>query len=826
MNASNTIDFRTLNPRAQDLIRQRAFRQRHGDNSRLTAEEEVIIQEGLGRSEAILPETVIREAKEASVSIAKNYKLLKETLERYEDAIRKRWVKKKRDVRKEILLDAWGKYRPMAVCHRPDLQAFRRASGGRGARGSVTDSVDVYMWPHVNLEDLMDTTTILKFLNSRGRHAPALFAKMDLESMQLGRQTEALKLQHLPEFHWIDLESEDPQIYGRVKKLSKCTDKVENAVESLWVLKAQRRILKFLVKVCRGILHDKDIDGSALMEAPIQPEPPALTATVGEFSTALDLNREIPYLVPRKLDLSRLRSLIKSRLAEWEDYACAMREDPGFFAEVASDWSEHASERVLGLGNRKHPDLANPARITNFWDRTLSSAINEPYENLSVWTIINTQLDELLKLHNDFVESQTEEVDDDHPYLEHVGRIRFLLEVRLLDKLQRELRFIFPSSPPIRHMYQSTSMLELRSDMPKDDALIWLVDQLRPNESMCPAEIIVAELNRLIGMDKNQKDRITPMVARFVADLGLGYELRSQLFMLCPSMFDGYNLYENRRIMDWAKEKLLPLYDLKMIMGHNHAGDKFLKLGEAGNPSKLYYPVDKRPTKDNVESMQNAERNLCHVWLRFDAHMATHLKPATNAYFLGLFPKKEVQRTPDWVEPHGPAPKNKVNEVTQQMQQASFADENTGPGGSRFIAPEPKTKIKTRGQGIQPDSALAAEAQDAQNQKSRFTVKKKPKQVFSTLFYQPTHTQQPGEVPWTDFVQALAAIGFLPEKLYGSVWRFAVSRTFAEKVGVESAINFHEPHPQVKLPFRIARRYGRRLNKTYGLDGSSFVLES
>jgi hypothetical protein len=85
-----------------------------------------------------------------------------------------------------------------------------------------------------------------------------------------------------------------------------------------------------------------------------------------------------------------------------------------------------------------------------------------------------------------------------------------------------------------------------------------------------------------------------------------------------------------------------------------------------------------------------------------------------------------------------------------------------------------------------------------------------------------TTPSQPGEVPWTEFVSAMSTISFLPEKLYGSVWRFTPKD--GSTFGTETPINFHEPHPSTKLPFRTARMYGRRLTRHHGIDGGCFVL--
>lgn len=66
----------------------------------------------------------------------------------------------------------------------------------------------------------------------------------------------------------------------------------------------------------------------------------------------------------------------------------------------------------------------------------------------------------------------------------------------------------------------------------------------------------------------------------------------------------------------------------------------------------------------------------------------------------------------------------------------------------------------------------------------------------------------------------MKSIGFGSEKLYGSVWQFTPSA-----VEVGRSIQFHKPHPTAKIPFRIARNMGWRLNRAYGWEGDTFSLE-
>ena len=108
----------------------------------------------------------------------------------------------------------------------------------------------------------------------------------------------------------------------------------------------------------------------------------------------------------------------------------------------------------------------------------------------------------------------------------------------------------------------------------------------------------------------------------------------------------------------------------------------------------------------------------------------------------------------------------------------------------------------------------------AEDEQPVFRLKSRALKVFKALFYNPSQSDLPGEIQWWDFLFAMAATGFAPEKLYGSVWQFTPSG-----LDVERSIQFHEPHPVGKIPFRNARRIGRRLSRAYGWHGAMFALE-
>lgn len=152
-----------------------------------------------------------------------------------------------------------------------------------------------------------------------------------------------------------------------------------------------------------------------------------------------------------------------------------------------------------------------------------------------------------------------------------------------------------------------------------------------------------------------------------------------------------------------------------------------------------------------------------------------------------------------------------------------------GDQPSKILPFHPKTKPKTRGVArsslsLSTDDAGDEERQAAVVPKEVFPVDKRALKVFSTLYHQPSTDSQPGEIPWADFLYAMHQVGFGCEKLGGSAWQFTPGRSL-DGCDYFRGIQFHEPHPVAKIPFRMARMYGRRLSRTYGWGGWSFRLK-
>ncbi|CAK1357618.1 uncharacterized protein RHO25_008276 [Cercospora beticola] len=257
---------------------------------------------------------------------------------------------------------------------------------------------------------------------------------------------------------------------------------------------------------------------------------------------------------------------------------------------------------------------------------------------------------------------------------------------------------------------------------------------------------------------------------------------------------------------------------------------------ETPTTERFGYPVDKRRTKETTDAMRLAEQNLDTFWNKVDELVHRNAGDLRNTAVRELMLQPRLlHRTPEWLDPEtkqdnnaSQAKKNQqVDALCKPLSEIYFdlelRTETSGNDKGVHIA-QPRTKPKTRGAPASTpapvdDNNNILPEENLLDPQPIFEVDNRALKVFKTIFYTPSSGSTPGELPWADFVHAMVATGFKSEKLYGSVWQFSPT-----KLDVERSIQFHEPHPSGKIPYWIARRHGRRLNRAYGWFGGMFKL--
>ncbi|KAG0199117.1 hypothetical protein BGX28_007544 [Mortierella sp. GBA30] len=785
------------------------------------------------------PAEVRNQARKRVTNIFKDWELLNRIVLRHEATIQKRWMKKSREQRKTILLAAWP---DMSVSHRPDMDAFFREKSRTN-----TAFREAYLWPHINQEDLLKPKLFLIFLNVRGRNFPSAFSAADHESFRFATTSGKVPAAFLNEYTMMFTGRNTPETYGQLYSWDDNDDAAswlfsQRGVHpgyGLQILEAQERIYHFLLECCLQILHEKPRESLMVDNSPIEPEPPALSVAEGGVNSLAAIAAMAPYRLPAHLDLARLQDLVAAKRSATEDHIWSLREDPSYFADFILDTKEHRQELLPDIKGRQH-SLMRPYPSKQFWDRAAMSVVAEAYLYLEIWNDLHSQIGKAMSLQKKY--ERIIKYEDDLPtdLLETFLELEYSLSHYVKGPIQI-LKTIVVASPPLRASFVrlpeegNNRMIHVvqKPNSTWDTTqkrLMWLFQTLWDEQQrhLLGLSPLLDEMERLVQNDPKARNLFSSRVANMVADLSLLSECQRQISLYQPwaSSFETEAAARQDELKDKHIQRTVRIQELDTALKH-------ISLANA-DPSdgKFFYPVEKRRTKENTEAMQQAEKALDGFWEKLDKSLLEKIDVSRHGATMHLLSDSRIlHRTPDWVEPDPKLPptdrhkESRVEELVKPLSQLYFDIEHRTQ--SRVDSGETatqKTKVKTRGVAFaspEPVESLhPADAQQSVDIQPTFKVDKRSLKVFSTLFYKPSTNAQPGEIPWNDFLHAMGATGFAMEKLYGSVWHFTPS-----KLDVERSIQFHEPHPASKIPFKTARRFGRRLFRSYGWRGDMFKPE-
>jgi plasmid maintenance system killer protein len=783
----------------------------------------------------ISPGQVKKQAIKRSIQIFKDWELLKAILDRHEATIHKRWTKKTKNQRVKILLAGWPN---MSVSHRPHNEAFREENEHQ--REASTKFREAYLWPYINLEDLSKPKTLPLFLQTRGRNTPDAFAIADQDAAHLGYVTKAIVPVFLNEYTMMFTNRKTPEKYGELLSWDDNDDafhwlmsgKGMHPGQGLLILEIQERILRFLVDCCKCIMHD--VPDLTSDKYPVQPPVVLTRETANGYDTLALMAAEAPYRLPASMDLERLESLIAAKKSATEDRIWALREDPGYFADAVLEYREHRQELLKDTRGQKHP-LFTTGQEDIFWARVINNVVGKAHMQLENWSELESQVKGLRTLQDKYRDKISIEKDLPDEYLNALLKFQHYLK-QSAKGVSGDLKHCAASSPPLLQFFErmppqdpTSPMIQIRGkqDVAPDKTrsqLIWLLETLWDDGNslfLIRLTNAVDELNRFIQSDPKAKAFISSYVADAISDISVISEATRQLEIYQPwaQTFEDLMVKRKGAIQSEFAESTKGWGLVLKATG----GPDQKKIVQLGQPEdrKFYYPVEKRRTKENVEAMRSAERNLDAFWSIVDKSMRTRFgnKLQGTALWQLLSRSNTLQRTPEWVDKD----KQATAQITKPLSDIYFdleqRTERTVDRSSRS-AKAPAEKKKTRGvPGASATATAAAQAADEHLDK-HITYQLDPRalKVFRTLFYTPDINATPGEVAWTDFLHAMVSAGFSAQKLGGSAWQFKPL-----KLDVERPIQFHDPHPSGKLAYKLARLIGRRLNHAYGWAGNMFV---
>lgn len=752
----------------------------------------------------------------------------------------------------------------VAAEHHADFAALenicRSHSKGTRNRNDGWDKAkhrDPFMWPYINQEDLQKPKALLLLLNARGRHNPSDFAAADGDAMRLGLDSNAIVPIYVTENTMMLNGATGPGEYGRLLAWREhphaynwlTTWKQFPPGEGFAVLQAQEGLLSFLVDFCKHILHD--IAGESLISNafPIQEEPQLKTeAEITGFDSLVVMIAEEPYRVPAHLDLERMEALLAARSSAAEDHIWSLREDPGYFSETLLDMSEHRLEMVKDESRKPHPAL-DKANKGVFWARAAGDVVFNAYYELEIFSELHKQARELRMLQLKHAAAISPMKDLPTDYLRAIFKFRHFLD-RATVAPMKELRNCIKTSPSFRNLHIFTTLDDVMSskgvieerqvkktkfetDLLELLANLW--EEGGQMYSIVRMPVVMDDLERLLDSEPKAKDLVSPCIAGAIGDLTILSQCFKQLDNYqpwarafdeeMPDYMDDIEEEVQAKSQPWNSSCAAELRALR----DNTSISQALKIGNISG-GKLAYPIDKRRTRENVEVLRQSEAALDAFWASIDKLVKAGAgKPEDSAVSRMLSQRRTMQRTPEWVEPMKGPKEAKTSSTSDQDVAALYKPLSAlyiGVAPAKDDGPDEnltKTKVKTKGAAKAPPTAAADNPDEDPNPPSpqpTIPVDARALKVIRTIFHDPSAATPQGEIPWQDFLHAMASIGFAAEKLYGSVWQFR-----PVSLDVSRSIQFHEPHPRGKLSFLTARRIGRRLSRAYGWSVDVFTMK-
>jgi hypothetical protein len=463
------------------------------------------------------------EAAERSSIILYNWDTLRHILDRHEDTIRKRWTKKTKAWKKNVLNKAWGGAMPQL--HRPDIEYLIKEGTELMTGGVVRERpMGEFKWPHINLEDLSCDKPMLCLLNTRSRYPPAAFIHHEIQICSLGISSNTV-VPLILHGYIMYLEGDTVESYGKLVAFSEDSHFIGGFQPGfgLLILEIQQKVMEFLVKWCETILQQPAYTLIDQFSVPTQTLAPIQIAS--PWPTIEILARYTPYLAPKRADFSGLKDFLEARHFQAQNHVWALREDPGYFEQVVYQYANHRPEVLLDSANKHHPNYNKPT----FWRATLANLVSEAYRSVVVWDVLVKQA----KLVAALQEEHGSALDAGHKLPPtYKGQIQLFKALLLyFSHIPRtKLKNMLPTAPQFRKFWVLAELgngqmaARFRDGMDgENDPLLRAYFKLQ-NDGDCQRfgyKDLVDKMERVVFAQSEQVKRITPLIAEHFSDLGL-----------------------------------------------------------------------------------------------------------------------------------------------------------------------------------------------------------------------------------------------------------------------------------------------------------------
>ncbi|KAF2645206.1 hypothetical protein P280DRAFT_531183 [Massarina eburnea CBS 473.64] len=785
------------------------------------------VHENVFTTESIAAE-MIKHAAILGSDIASNFATLQSIFRHHEALLRSRWIAKTPAKRVKILRKAWP---DISEFHRPDIRALMIA----GHLNTHKLPQGPILWPQINLEDLKQAETLLIFMEARARNAPWTFVLSESKFSPLSFPPQCFDCKS-GKIHMAIRFDKDPFVgtYSAAVKIceeeaSKSTIRVEDDFLDLCprpgiiTLRIQQRILQFLVACAREILHDME-DGE-LINGPTRKIKPAAIAVPDQNVIRMsfaDTTLLAPYRSRSTIDFERLQSYLAALLNNAKDHLWALREDPAYMADIIKDHDMHSTERILDSKGRMHP-IVNTDRYIN---AILNGIMHGAYSMVALWDRMHHTADRMSKLSKDGIAHELPQHFHDVMAFRH-------LTVSALHYLARKIQCASRGAPNMRHWYYRTDgklkngmNIRFRKRLSHDyeDMLAHQFQHFQDCIDNVDEGFLQTKMDDLNAAMEDSAGRglISPLLSELISQFSIVVEcLRQITLWLNTPMLHLFTKEHDEDCSGCAQDKEWAAFTAWI----NAVSDCNLSTNSSITQMLRYHSFDKTRNRESVEKTVYAEQILDRIWGEIDDQFKEKTGKAQHP-IVARHMSRQMRRTVPW----------DTREETHDQSESTWAplsralhDESkqiTGP----MLKLSVSEKKKEKSRGTSDNTLLANQelpnipmfAPEDEHSPQIFTLDKNSYKVFKTLFgiRKSESDELPKFIKWNNFKRAMTKVRFSVEKMQGSAWQFSPT----DNVEVERSIQFHEPHPNSDIPYTMARRFGRRLERVYGWSKDTFQL--
>ena len=250
--------------------------------------------------------------------------------------------------------------------------------------------------------------------------------------------------------------------------------------------------------------------------------------------------------------------------------------------------------------------------------------------------------------------------------------------------------------------------------------------------------------------------------------------------------------------------------------------------------TRAKYPECLDNTAENVNMMIKGEQLLDELWHAFTQHVEAHMSENQSTKYdlhnclgLGL---EGIARTKPLPEQNENVLKDLSVNVTEKTKSGtdhvsprpwdSLWSRDTVSKKELLEHNTPKVKQKTRGIANVDINSAQVKQENKSEMQEETAQKISLRDPHYTTIRALWTNEQLKDVPWKDFLRAMACVGFGLQKLGGSAWLFTPPAHFNFK----HSIYMHEPHPSKSMYPEQASWRGRVLTRRYGWDKNTFIL--